>query len=185
MASVQHWWENVQDFRSRVDPKFAESFQLGLVVGLVVLSTLILFPGMYIQHRLNVSTHASLLFSNGVKKAVVLTLSWISFAGREPVSAERRERDNDDGAFATESSSPSAHKSVGRRAAASSSSQKDENNNHTSAWTPHQKLNFAVYLAMFAVTLIVLDNIYGGFVTTWFRIYFPREASFLGFTPLT
>ena len=38
-------------------------------------------------------------------------------------------------------------------------------------------MNFVVYLAMLVVVVFVLDNIYGGFGSMWFRIYFPPEAS--------
>ena len=53
-----------------------------------------------------------------------------------------------------------------------------------SGWTPHQKLNRAVYVILIGIVIAVFNAEYGGLVTTFFRHYFPREAAALGFPPL-
>jgi hypothetical protein len=52
------------------------------------------------------------------------------------------------------------------------------------AFTPYQKMNFAVYVTLFVVAGIILDREYGGMLGIWLRIYFPREAAVLGYAPL-
>jgi hypothetical protein len=48
-------------------------------------------------------------------------------------------------------------------------------------WTPHRKMNFVVYIVIFSVAYFILDREYGGFLTIWLRMYFPRESAALGF----
>ena len=49
-----------------------------------------------------------------------------------------------------------------------------------SGWTPHQKLNTIVYLAMIIVSILILNHEYNGAFSVWIYHYlFPREATFL------
>jgi hypothetical protein len=48
-------------------------------------------------------------------------------------------------------------------------------------WTPHKRLNFIVYIILMSGAFIVLDREYGGILTVWLRLHFPREAAALGF----
>jgi hypothetical protein len=48
-------------------------------------------------------------------------------------------------------------------------------------WTPHRRLNFIVYIILVSGAFLVLDREYGGILTVWLRMHFPREAATLGF----
>jgi hypothetical protein len=50
------------------------------------------------------------------------------------------------------------------------------------AWTPHQKLNFIVYVIMISVMIYVLNQEYGNFFGVLMAQFFPREAKLLGIT---
>ncbi|GAX23394.1 hypothetical protein FisN_15Lu114 [Fistulifera solaris] len=67
----------------------------------------------------------------------------------------------------------------------SSSSLPDDNGDQGEyAFTPYQKMNFAVYVTLCVVAGIILDREYGGMLGIWLRLYFPREAAVLGYAPL-
>jgi hypothetical protein len=48
-------------------------------------------------------------------------------------------------------------------------------------WTPHRRLNVIVYIILVSGAFIVLDREYGGILSVWLRVHFPREAATLGF----
>ena len=49
--------------------------------------------------------------------------------------------------------------------------------------TPHQNMNVVVYFLLLSLAAFILDRLYGGLISVWLRVYFPREASLLGFKP--
>ena len=52
--------------------------------------------------------------------------------------------------------------------------------NRPSEWTPHQQLNFAVYLVLVTVAILVLNHEYGNLFSVYLQHYFPREAAVFG-----
>jgi hypothetical protein len=48
-------------------------------------------------------------------------------------------------------------------------------------WTPHRRLNYIVYIILISGAFLVLDREYGGILSVWLRMHFPREAATLGF----
>ncbi len=47
--------------------------------------------------------------------------------------------------------------------------------------TPHQRINIAVYILMFTVAAFVLDHEYGGLISGWILLRFPRELAIFGY----
>jgi hypothetical protein len=126
------WIAVARDFYERIDTELIQSYKVGLVLGVVLLTTLILFPG------------------NGE-----------SALENQP---EIGIRENAEGSGIMEN--------------AEESHPQDQETG--AGWTPHQKMNFVVYVILISVALLVLNCEYGGVFSKLARIYFPREASALG-----
>jgi cell division protein FtsN len=161
-----------------IDPAIWEAYQLGVVLGVVILTTLMLFPGSQSTKAKSASCQSTRHGQN-VKP-------------REPIPAEEN---------ATNAAVSPAAFSEKR---AKSLKQKSRHYQDT-YWTPHRTLNTAVYAVILTVAAIVLVQSYSnpaadsytsnndqgslapGFAPSmarhplvlWFRAYFPKETSVL------
>lgn len=50
---------------------------------------------------------------------------------------------------------------------------------NTVVTTPHQQLNFIIYVIIITVVLVILDRDYNGGIQFWLAHYFPREAALI------
>lgn len=142
-------------------------FNSGIGIGFVILTTLLLFPGMYECAkegcmRRPTTQQGCYVSSQGVEQ-------------RETVknkSSNSRESRNDDRKTKQTIEPPQ------------SSSMEEDVDQGQYAFTPYQKMNFCVYVIIFVVAGVILDREYGGLLGIWLRFYFPKEAAILGYAPV-
>jgi hypothetical protein len=160
-----------------IDPAIWKAYQLGVGLGVVILTTIILFPGSQ-------STEA--------KSASHPTLQKKSMSPDEPMRAEENEIDA--------AVSPAAFGEKGSKHLKQQSRYYQD-----TYWTPHRRMNTAVYAVILTVAAIVLVQSYSNpanesytssndqrslapaFAPTmarhplvvWLNAYFPKETSVL------
>jgi hypothetical protein len=126
-----------------------EAFQLGMGLGVLVLSALILFPGRREPDEKNGHPHSS---PAGVEAPTTVH----------------------DGATAV--------RAVKHRAPTTASSMRKAEQQKDLAWSPHRRLNTAVYVILFSAAIVIWLGSYaseqnGVMIPYILRAYFPRESA--------
>jgi hypothetical protein len=151
-----------------VDPSIWKAYQMGLGIGVVILTTLILFPGRTTNdddcdEAANSSSEAITTSESASEKKECMTQTESIAQPNQPQQPQSS-----------------------RTATSNTRQQTDQT--QTGYWTPHRRLNVGVYCIILLVTALFLNQTYssnnkhpgpGALLGMLFRTYFPKEAAVL------
>jgi len=153
--------------RMIVDPALWKAFQFGLVLGGVILSTLLLFPGPRNDDNSRTDARRSTAPENASAAAAVATED-------EPIGAASLTKNGDDGLRRQRRRQPRENNTNGTA------------NDH-GYWTPHRRLNAGVYVILIVLALFLVVQSYtavgdsktnpSSLLGMLIRTYFPKEAA--------
>lgn len=121
-------------------------------------------------------------FGHGIVLGIVVLLTLALFPGRSSQwKSEVRQLFNEE----SQSNSRIATKTTpdDDEPSTTSSSKQTREMSENAGLSPHQQLNYAVYVVLISVVFATLSNEYGSSWKHMFMAYFPREAFFMGFRP--
>lgn len=156
--------------QTTVHPSIWKAYQIGLVIGMLLLTTLSFFPGRRQRDIDNATSTRTTQQVNYSEKAELNSNSNKSESSGTQLYAQHRQ------------SLQSMTNTTKRQS-------KETNNGYNKYyWTPHWRLNTGVYCIILAVTAYLLTQTYSGdspeshpttLLRILFRKYFPREAAVL------
>ena len=154
-----------------VDPALWKAFQLGIVLGGVILSTLLLFPGRHPRNDEDKDGDETTAPEKSSAAAAAAT--------DEPIGASSFTK-NADGARRRQARENSSHHNHTDNGGV----------NEDGYWTPHRRLNAGVYVILIATAIFFVVQSYtahpdgsdsktdpSSLLGMLFRTYFPREAA--------
>lgn len=154
-----------------IDGDLWYSYQMGLVVGVVLIMTLqLLFPGQ------DVATD---------QDATDATPSTAEQEQGQSPAVSSNAKSNSGTATSSPQPTASAPANLDKHHAPKAperptTTTSNNNNNATPSWSPHGQMNAVVYVVVIGVTVYLLNQEYHGIVLEAFGQYFPREAALLG-----
>lgn len=154
----------------QIDPALWKAYQIGIGVGIVILSTLLLFPGR--------TEDADAILRE------MATAARTTAAGAKPTTGSTAESDS-----SSRENSDSDPLTRQTRSRSHGRPKGTTNKGDYGYWTPHRRLNAAVYVILIATAALFLTRSYtkvdpnsdkaskpSSLLSVLFRTYFPNEA---------
>lgn len=172
-------WDKWTDFSlPEIDPALFYSYRIGVAVGVVVLTTLVIFPGT--SHSVStLPVEQAKKFQRPTENEHQQHDGWEKL--NENTVSDKRKHVN------REIDEPPAVAAIQRGIATVSKSFDRENKRMppqipksrraAEGWTPHQKMNLLVYVILITITVVILTREYGSDWTIYVKHFFPREAA--------